>query len=185
MPLPWLIGAAVVAAAAAVVKAVSDDDDNSSSSSSIDEDCLKREQECEAERQRQRQRLETRIANLKKNRLENVRTLLKGSAESLGKPPAVTLGLTVSQVKEALKSTTAASSEYAKSLSSAVSIRGDQATCTRQELKEFSLNLQLLETLSSATTLSETERDDLMSLHKASSRLDRLRQLRNEIKQFG
>lgn len=183
MPLPWLIGAAVVAAVAAVAKAVSDDSPSSTSSSSSG-DTERREQEREAKRRRKREHLETSIVNLKRNRLENARTLLARAAEVLGKQSDSTVGLTVSRFEEALKAKSQATTDYAKALSSILSI--DDASlgaCTNKELDKFRVNLRALDSLYSSTALSDAEREDLAALHDASNRLERLQRLKNEIEQ--
>lgn len=151
MPLPWLIGAAVVAAAAAVVKAVSDDDSSSSSISGEEE---RRKQEREAKRQRKREGLETRLVNLKRNRLESARNLLARSMEVLEKSPVSAVGLTASKFDAALKAKKPATSEYAQALSSALGIEeASQSGCSRRELSHFLANLQALDSLYSGASL--------------------------------
>lgn len=183
MPLPWLIGAAVVAAVTAVAKAVSDDSPSSTSSSNSGA-AERREQEREAELRRKREHLETRIVNLKRNRLESARTLLARAAEVLGKRSGSTVGLTVSKFEEALKTKAQATSDYAKVLSSLLSIDGgSQGACTGKELDRFRVNLRALDSLYSTTALSDAEREDLAAFHDASNRLERLQRLKNEIEQ--
>jgi hypothetical protein len=198
-----------VAAATALVKAATDDSSSSTSSSSGEEE--RREQEREAERRRKRERLETSIVNLKRNRLESARTLYARAAQVLGKQSGSTVGLTVSRFEEALNAKIQATSEYARALSSVLSIDGaSNGACTSKELDRFRVNLQALDSLSSGmgisspltglvgavlsaqqaatgqlsvTVLSEAEREDLAALSDASNRLERLQRLKNEIEQ--
>ncbi|EPO6706516.1 hypothetical protein ACR96V_31745 [Pseudomonas aeruginosa] len=183
MPLPWLIGAAVVAAAAAVVKAVSDDDSPSSSSSG---DAERRRQEREAQLQRERDGLAAQVVNLKKDRLEEARELLALSAEALEQLPRKTVGLSTSNFETALMAKLPASSEYAQSLGAILDLADyGEKDFTQKERGEFLVNLQILESLYGAISVSSERLRDLAALREAGSRLNSLQDLKHQLEQQG
>lgn len=183
MPLPWLIGAAVVAAAAVVAKVVTDDDSSSSSSSSS-ADGERRKQEREARLQRERDGLAAQLANLKKNRLEDARKLLVGSAEALEKRPGASVGLTASKFEVALKARVRATSPYAQALGVALSIPDHvHEGFTQDELDQFLVNLQVFENLYAPVVLGAEEQQGFTALQARGNRLQQLQRLKNQIEQ--
>lgn len=183
MPLPWLIGAAVVAAAAAVVKAVSNDDSPSSSDS---EDAEHRRHEREARLQRKREGLAAKAVSLKKDRLEEARALLALSAETLAQLPKKTVGLNTSDFESALMAKPQAISAYAESLGAILGLAEHRREdIPQQERDELLVNLQMLESLYGPIPFGSEGQRDLTALQEVGSRLDRLKNLKQQLEQQG
>jgi len=184
MPLPWLIGAAVVAAAAAVVKAVTDDDSPSSTPSPTSGEEERRKQEREAKRQRERDGLRTQLANLKKNRLAEVRELLARSAQALEKPPGKAIGLTTPRFENALMAGSPATSAYAQELGAVLALSEHaEASCSAEERDEFLVNLRALENLYQPLEMTAAEQQDRAAMRESATRLEQLRQLEQQLEQ--
>ncbi|AWT11754.1 hypothetical protein DM292_16835 [Stutzerimonas frequens] len=184
MPLPWLIGAAVVAAAAAVVKAVTDDDSPSSTPSPTSGEEERRKQEREAKRQRERDGLRTQLANLKKNRLAEVRELLARSAQALEKPPGKAIGLTTPRFENALMAGSPATSAYAQELGAVLALSEHaEASCSAEERDEFLVNLRALENLYQPLEMTAAEQQDRAAMTESATRLEQLRQLEQQLEQ--
>ena len=184
MPLPWLIGAAVVAAAAAVVKAVTDDDSPSSTPSPTSGEEERRKQEREAKRHRERDGLRTQLANLKKNRLAEVRALLARSAQALEKPPGKAIGLTTPRFENALMAGSPATSAYAQELGAVLALSEHaEASCSAEERDEFLVNLRALENLYQPLEMTAAEQQDRAAMTESATRLEQLRQLEQQLEQ--
>lgn len=181
MPLPWLIGAAVVAAAAAVVKAVNDDDSSSSSDSG---DAERLRQEREARLQRERDGLVAKIDGLKKDRLVEARDLLARSVATLLQPPRKIDAPSASDFEKAIVINSQSISAYAQGLNKILSIpEHSEKHFTQKEKDEFLTNLHKLESLTGPITFGEEEQRSLVALSNASSRLDRLQNLKQQLEQ--
>jgi hypothetical protein len=183
MPLPWLIGAAVVAAAAAVVKVIADDDSAPSSDSG---DAERRRQEREARLQRERDGLSAQVVSLKKDRLEEARELLARAAETLEQLPKKTFGLNTPEFESALMAKLQSTSAYAQSLGKILDMPEPWLNnFTQNELAEFLINLQMLETLYGPVPFGKEGQQQLATLTEVGRRLNKLQELKQQLEQQG
>lgn len=182
MPLPWLIGAAALLVAKAVIDVVSDDAKPSASSSTSSGDAERRRQELAAAREHKEKGLKTRIANLEKDRRDQLSKQLQTAAQTLGLPEkAMAAGKTASQIEQAVAAKQSSGSAYGEAMKAL--LRAD-ASFPAVNSKRFLVQLNVLETLTAPLTPPAPDQQALAQLQQSAARIKRLQQIKKTVEQL-
>lgn len=182
MPLPWLIGAAALLVAKAVIDVATDDSKSSGSSNTSSGDAERRKQAVAAEREHKEKGLKERIANLEKDRRDQLNQQLKTAAHTLGQPEkAMAAGQTASQIEQAVAARKPSGSAYGETMKAL--LRAD-TTFAAVNSKRFLVQLHALEALTAPLAAPKPDQQALAQLQQSAARIKRLQQLKKTVEQL-